>query len=125
MKCSEVLWGDRKKLKRIERPGTLFEDSNMIHTIESIRNEVVHNGTWEYSPTVYLRIENREVIERFALFPDLTDGRVDCVKNRRHFFGIDTKINEILPQIYFEFMSKLLNTVKMLNRVLSLETQND
>lgn len=38
------------------------------------------------------------------------------VKNRKHFLGMGTKVNDVLPEIHKEFMVRLLNTVDLLNK---------
>ena len=115
--CNKILWGDRKKLVKIKRVGTLFEAVEIISLIECLRNEVVHNGTWEESPKVYVKIVDGKIVERFVLFPDFTDGRLDCFKNRKRFFSKAIKANDILPDIYNEFMIRLYNTITMLMSV--------
>ena len=115
---SEKLWGDRKKLKNISFAGTIFEENDIIKLIESLRNEAVHNGTWELFASVYIQIgKNKEIIERYMLFPDYTQGRLDCVKNRKRFFKNEIKVNDILPEIHLDYMRRLLNTVKHLNTI--------
>lgn len=115
LKCSDVLWGAKKHL-HIEKDGTIFEDVDLTRMIETIRNEVVHNGTWEDNPAVFLRIENRKVTERFMLFPDTTEGRLDCFKGRKHFFGQTTKVNDILPEVHNCFLTRLQCTLERLRK---------
>lgn len=115
LKCGDVLWGDRKKLNINKTQGTLFEECKVVKQIESLRNEFVHNGTWELVPKVYVVVENKEVKERFMLYPDFEQGRLATVKNRKHFFSSGIKSNDIMPQIHSEFLQRLLNTVKLLN----------
>ena len=115
MKCANVLWGERKKLKISVSSGSVFDNNELIRNIESIRNEIVHNGTWELRPKVFIRIENAEIVERFMLFPDMSQGRLATVKNKRHFFSSGTKVNEILPRIHQEYRKQILMAVKYLN----------
>ena len=107
----------KKDLTKIKRVGTLFEAVEIISLIECLRNEVVHNGTWEESPKVYVKIVDGKIVERFVLFPDFIDGRLDCFKNRKRFFSKAIKANDILPDIYNEFMIRLYNTITMLMSV--------
>lgn len=115
MNCADILWGDRKRLTINKHPETIFADTSITKMIESIRNEVVHNGTWEIHPKTFLSVKNGEVIERFVLFPDFEQDRLATVKNRKHFFSKGTKVNDILPLIHKEFMALVLNTAKHLN----------
>ena len=73
-KSADVLWGNRKKLLVNGTSNTLFEKCELISNIEALRNELVHNGTWELSPKKYIRFENGEVQEQFMFFPDMTQG---------------------------------------------------
>ena len=115
MKCADVLWGARKKLKINKEPGTVFEDCEPVQIIEAIRSEVVHNGTWELNPKVFLAVKDKEIVERYVLFPDFSQGWLSAVKNRKHFFSSGVKVNDMLPQIHKEFMERLLATIKYLN----------
>ena len=116
MKCADVLWGTRKKLTINGMPGTLFEKCDFISTIEALRNELVHNGTWELNPKKYIRFENGMVQERFMLFPDIQQGHLATVKSRKHFFSSGIKVNDILPCIHSEFKSRLLKTIEIINK---------
>ena len=64
---------------------------------------------------MFIRIENAEIVERFMLFPDMSQGRLATVKNKRHFFSSGTKVNEILPRIHQEYRKQILMAVKYLN----------
>ena len=115
MNCANILWGDRKHLKINKQANTIFADIALTKMIESIRNEVVHNGTWEIHPKTFISIQNGEITERFVLFPDFEQDRLATVKNRKHFFSNETKVNDILPKIHKEFMGLVLNTTKYIN----------
>lgn len=115
IKSSEILWGARKKLQINNTPHTLFEKCDLITLIESLRNEVVHNGTWGLNPKVFLRFERGSLIERYMLFPDISQGHLSTVKSRKHFFGNSIKVNEVLPKIHIAYQQRLLNSVKLLN----------
>lgn len=115
MKSSSVLWGERKKLKINGTNKTVFERCDLISIIEALRNEVVHNGSWELNPKVFIVLNEGLEVERFMLFPDIEQGHLATVKNRRHFFGKGEKVNVILPQIHMKYMNRVLNTAKMLN----------
>lgn len=112
LKSSEKLWGNRKKLRINGAQDTIFEDCIVIRQIEALRNEAVHNGTWEFAPKVFLRIEDSTIIERYMLFPDFEEGHLATVKNRRHFFSSGTKVNDALIPIHEELYRKLLATLQ-------------
>lgn len=115
MKSSRVLWGDRKKLHINGTKETLFEECSLVRGIESLRNEVVHNGTWELSPKIFIKFERGSIVERYMLFPDIEQGHLATVKSRKHFFGRTTRVNDVLPEIHLEYMTRLLNTIIILN----------
>ena len=117
MNSSEMLWGSRKKLRINGSKETLFEDNTLIRSIEALRNEAIHNGTWELNPKIYYRFENGSVAEHYMLFPDIDQGHLSTTKNRRHFFGEETKVNDVLPVIHLTYQNLLMNTIAMLNEV--------
>ena len=116
LKSSEKLWGSRKILSLNNTAETIFEDCEIIKQIESLRNETVHNGTWEFRPKVYLKVQDKKIVERYMLFPDFDQGRLTAVKNRRHFFSTETKVNDVLILIHDEFYQRLLSTLQYINR---------
>lgn len=115
MRSAKMLWGDKKRLTINGCEGTLFENCDLVRMIESMRNEVVHNGSWELNPKAYTRFEKGEAVERFMLFPDISQGRLAKVKGRNHFFGDRKKVNDILPRIHEEYQCRLLSTIRLLN----------
>lgn len=117
VECKNILWGDRKKLLINKTIGTVFERSNTIKIIESIRNEVVHNGSLEQVPKIFILIKDKKIMERFMLFPDFNDGNLATFKNRNHFFGDENKVNDKLPEINSKYLVELLNTLKQLNKI--------
>jgi len=55
------------------------------------------------------------MIEKFILIPDTTNGNFDTFKNRNRFFNNDVKLNDILPDLIFEFWKRLMTTIKLIN----------
>lgn len=117
MKCSEKLWGDKKRLRINNCSGTVFEDCETVRIIESLRNEAVHNGTWEFRPRVFLEFNKQQIVERYMLFPDFDEGRLSSVKNRKHFFSAETKVNDILVAIHDDFYTRLLATLRHISKM--------
>lgn len=115
MKSAKKLWGERKKLKINNSPKTIFEACELISIIEALRNEVVHNGSWELNPKIFTVFNEEKIIERFVLFPDIYDGHLAKSTNRTHFFGEGLKVNDVLPKIHYAFLKRVLETAKMLN----------
>ena len=115
LRSTRMLWGDRKKIAINNSLNSIFEDCNTIRMIESLRNEAVHNGSWEYQPKVYIITENRKIVERYMLFPDFEEGALSTVKNRRHFFSTGAKVNDVLLSIHNDFYKRLLITLQQIN----------
>ena len=114
-KSANILWGDRKHLAIKDEPQTIFVRSNTVKIIEALRNEVVHNGSLEQNPKVFITLENNEIVERFMLLPDFIDGNLATVKNRKHFFSECNRANDLLPQIHMDYLKEILSTIKYLN----------
>lgn len=122
-KSADKLWGARKTLIINGCLGTLFEKCEFISTIEALRNELVHNGTWELNPKKFVRFSKGEVCERFMLFPDMDQGHLSTVKNRKHFFSLGVKVNDILPEIHSEFKSRLLKTIEVIKELYNVRCE--
>ncbi len=114
LKCSNILFGSIKKLKINNSKSTIFNRDQLINTIESLRNEIIHNGSWEIDSKVFVRIENYEIKERFVCFPDMQNGNWTKYKNRYHFFGSENTVNDILPLMHIEYLNRICATISVL-----------
>lgn len=114
LKSNGKLWGDKNKLRINKCKDTLFENCETIKMIESLRNEVVHNTSWEFFPNVFLKYKNYQIVERYMMFPDFQEGRLSSAKNRKHFFSKNIKVNEKLVLIHDEFYQRLLVTLRLI-----------
>lgn len=54
------------------------------------------------------------MLEKFVLIPDHTNGNFDTYKNRNRFFDNDVKLNEVLPEIIWDFQKRLIRTLSLL-----------
>ena len=107
----DVLYGKRKKLK-MDKVGTIFESNRQLSIVENLRNELVHNATWEVYPKVFFIKENGKLLERSIHLPDFTEeGNLVTYKNRKRFFADGKKVNEELPVIFLEVMNRLYETL--------------
>lgn len=113
---TNIIWGDRKKLSINNKENTVFARNNIIKLIETLRNEVVHNGSLEQYPRVFISVENNKIVERFMLLPDYVDGILSTVKSRNHFFSNCNKANELLPELHISYLKEILNTIKYINQ---------
>ncbi|MGF6764832.1 hypothetical protein P3T24_005166 [Paraburkholderia sp. GAS33] len=111
MRSANKQFGGRKWVSFNKLPGSLFEDCELITFIETLRNHLIHDGLLDDMPKAYERIENGVAVEKFLLFPDMTEGRFDRVGNRNLFFSREDKINERLPEILAEFQARLIVTL--------------
>ena len=80
-------------------------------------SEIVHNGTWELSPKIFIKFKDGMEEERFMLFPDMEQGHLATVKNRKHFFSSNIKVNDILPKIHKEFKMRILETISQIKQI--------
>ncbi len=110
-KSSNILYGDLRKIKAFNFSQTVFEKGETIKLIISLRNEIIHNASFENIPKVYQVFSNNELIEKFILIPDHTDGIFHSYKNRNRFFSSDMKLNEQLPGLVTEFWRKMEMTI--------------
>lgn len=110
LSCQKILYGDFKKLQIKNYSKTLYEKCETINRIISLRNEVVHNSSIDGMPKVYQVIKDKKIIEKFILIPDSTDGIIKTSRNRKRFFDDELKLNELLPDVIFDFWQRILNT---------------
>jgi len=123
LKCQNILYGNKCKITKINKFQTVFEDHPSIKTIENLRHELIHNGTWESQPKVHYQINQGVIIEKFIFQPDLNDaGTLQKIKNRKRFFANSQKINENLPGICTGFWERVLATVLAIKNFNYLET---
>jgi len=111
MRSSNEQFGSRKRVSFNRLRGSLFEDCEFITFIETLRNHLIHDGLLDDMPKAYERIESGVAVEKFLLFPDMTEGRFDRYGNRNLFFSREDKINERLPEILAEFQARLTVTL--------------
>jgi len=111
LKSKDVLLGDSKRTSLRELKGSLFESSEGIRRIIYLRNEIVHNSSIDSMPKVYQVIREKEVIEKYILLPDHQNGIIKSYKNRKRFFDDEIKLNEILPELVFDFWKRLKLTL--------------
>lgn len=113
---NKILYGGKKHL-RMNVAGTIFEKCRTVSIIENLRNELVHNATWEMNPKIFITSQNGKVVERHIFLPDFTEeGTLIAYKNRKRFFADGNKVNEELPRLYFDILQRTYVTLtKFLN----------
>ncbi|HFK5538316.1 TPA: hypothetical protein ACGZ96_003479 [Elizabethkingia anophelis] len=115
LKSKRILYGDFKKIKKITFDNTLFDKSDDLKLILSLRNEIVHNASFENIPKVYQVFKDNVMIEKFIFIPDVTNGNFDTFINRNRFFNNEIKLNEELPKFISDFWKKMETTIDKLN----------
>lgn len=112
--ASNILYGARTGL-RIDPVGTVFEKCRTTSIIENLRNELVHNATWEMNSKIYIMTEAGQIIERHILMPDFTaENTLMTFKSRKRFFAQGKKVNNELPELYFDVMRRVHTTLEKL-----------
>lgn len=114
LKSNRILYGDSKKIKAITLNNTLFDRTDDLKLILSLRNEIVHNASFENIPKVYQVFKDNVMIEKFIYIPDTTNGNFDTFKNRKRFFNNEVKLNEKLPELVTDFWKKMETTIDKL-----------
>lgn len=113
---SKILFGDKKHLK-LDASGTVFEKCPTISIFENLRNELVHNATWEMNPKIFINNKDNCITERYIFMPDFTrEGTLETYKNRKRFFSYGKKVNDVLPQLYFEVLERIQCTITKISK---------
>lgn len=81
-------------------------------SVETLRNHLIHDGLLDDMPKAYEHIKDGVAVEKFVLFPDMTNGRFDRFVNRNLFFGREDKINLRLPGLLAEFQARQVATLE-------------
>ncbi|HBV8006463.1 TPA: hypothetical protein MD649_004263 [Klebsiella pneumoniae] len=119
----DKLYGKYKELNIENCSGTIFEDSNLINTIISIRDYIIHHGYIDERPKVYHKLENWACVEKYILMPDINEsGRLENCVNRTLFYSQEVKLNELLPDMIREIFQRVHKSIEVIIRC--YETQN-
>jgi hypothetical protein len=123
MKSKSILFGDKRKIKNIQTKNTLFDYPTIVRKIESIRNRIVHDGSFDYSQNLYTGwIEKDDFFECFILFPDFDlSGNFLSYKNRCNFHNGSTRINLVLPSILSEILGLIKTTLLEINNTYNIK----
>ena len=114
-KSQNILYGQKNKISINNVEGTIFKKTRSINIIENLRNELVHNATWEMNPKVFFKHNEGKIVERCIYVSDFNDeGHLIKFINRKRFFSQGKKINEELPVLYFEILDKIRCTIEVI-----------
>lgn len=109
MKSLNIMYGDWKKVlpDSLKISGTYYDMNQLvaISKIETLRNEIVHNGSLDFNYTVYYGIKD-EQIYRWILCPSFdVSGKFTSFKNRKKFYDDGSRtFNEQLPLMVRDFL---------------------
>ena len=109
---ANFLFGHRKRLKVGAPGGSLFEPCDEVMEVELVRNLLIHDGLLDDMPKAYELIEGGVPVERFLLFPDRRDGRLERYRNRHRFYGREDKINLRLAGLVKRFQERQVVTLR-------------
>lgn len=115
LSSANFLFGQRRRLKIGVLAGSLFEPCEEVTEVELVRNLLIHDGLLDDMPKAYEVIEKGVAIERFMLFPDRKDGKLERYKNRHRFYGGEDKINLRLAGLVKRFQQREVVTLRALN----------
>lgn len=116
LKSKNVQFGDFKLIHEDLRKETVFSRPNIVKKIESIRNRIVHDGSFDFRQIIYIGyIEEDNYSESCIMFPDFEDSQFVSLKNRRNFYSKSDRINLMLPDMLKEILEVILNTIKKTN----------
>lgn len=118
MKSANITYGKRKWLgDNLMVENTLFakKEAVCIRTIESLRDEIIHNGSLDFHYALYHGLIN-DNIEQWIFFPDLNEsGTLKNIKARKKFYPDCTRtFNVVLPPLLFEVIRWLEKTLHVL-----------
>lgn len=93
----------------------MFERPICINTILSIRDRIVHNGSFDFMQMVYDCYDGPNGhFESTILFPDMANGNFIASKNRRNFYSQSNRLNLLLPSLLKDVLMVIDTTVEKL-----------
>lgn len=119
MKSLNTMYGDWKKVlpASLKAAGTYYDQnpSVAVSKIETLRNEIVHNGSLDFNFTVYYGIKD-EQIYKWILFPSFdASGKFTSFKNRKKFYDDGSRtFNEQLPLMVRDFLVIARHTLEVI-----------
>ena len=116
LKSKNVLFGNFKYIIPELLIDTIFERTEIIRKVETIRNRIDHNGSFDFNQVIYTGyIENDDTYESCIMFPDFNGSNFASYKNRGNFHSEATRINIDLPILLVECVELIKNTITKLN----------
>lgn len=116
---ANITYGKCTNLQEIvKQPDTYFAQPRpvQIKKVETLRDELIHNGSLDYFFNVYSVMLEDEFLD-FILCPEFdAEGQFLSYNGRKKFYSKNCKtFNEVLPSMVSDMLALALNTLKMLN----------
>lgn len=114
----KILFGDRRKLNSILLSDTIFAYPIIIRKIQTIRDEIIHNGSLDFHHNIYNGLLN-DVVYKWIPMPEFTEqGTFVSYNNRRKFYpNCLNTFNNNLPDIVIEVLELCLGTINIINSI--------
>lgn len=125
MRSANILYGYAKKLPEILKvDGTYFADErpSVITKVETIRDEIIHNGSLDFHALIYYGVKGEES-EKWILMPSFNaEGTFTSYNGRKKFYDDATNTwNKGLPLLVKDFLSVALLTLKTVRTAFAKE----
>lgn len=121
-KSYNILFSDKNCIDERLKENTIFSHPTILRKIESIRNRIVHNGSFDFNQVIYTGYLNKQdYTESCILFPDFHEGNFVSFKNRNNFYSESNRINLILPEILKDVFQLILSTMQKINLIYAKE----
>lgn len=119
MQSANVTFGYVKRLPQIlQKEGTCFSTVRpvVINKIETIRDEIIHNGSLDFNARMYYGFKGPD-FEKWILMPSMTEeGTFTSFKGRKKFYDSSTRTwNKELPILVNDFLIIASETIRILN----------
>ena len=104
---------------------TIFEKPECITATLSIRDRIVHNGSFDFMQMVYDCNDGPNGhSETTILFPDMENGLFVTSKNRRNFYSQSNRLNILLPKLIKDVLDVMEKTINKLVIAYKLENED-
>lgn len=124
LRSNGKLYGQKHLVNSKLIKDTLFEDLPIIRQAISIRDEIVHNGTWDYRPAIYGGYKAEEY-EEWIMMPDFdASGTFVSFKNRKRFYSRGDKMNVEIISFLIDILKLMYKTQSAINSLYLIGNQN-
>lgn len=119
----ELFLKAQTKRSQTAAEGGLFEKCWETTHLEGLRDEIIHNRALDAAGVVFDLRDNGRVTERFVLLPDADErGMTRGWKNRRRFYSLGLKANELAPHLFKQISERILKSLDTVVQGISYDT---